>query len=162
MNRKIFKMGILVISFLIIVGGCMGIVSASVNPPVFCEFWGYITLDGEPAPLGTVITVSDPDGVLIGLLTVDNIEGVYGYLRAVGDESTPGDQGAEDGDVMTFYVNGYLAEVVSGDNTWTQWGQKQVDIRAISGENVPEFSLIMVPFMLSLMIYGMSRRRIGL
>ena len=92
----------------------------------------------------------------------DNIEGVYGYLRAVGDESTPGDQGAEDGDVMTFYVNGYLAEVVSGDNTWTQWGQKQVDIRAISGENVPEFSLIMVPFMLSLMIYGMSRRRIGL
>lgn len=29
-------------------------------------------------------------------------------------------------------------------------------------EEIPEFSLIMVPFMLSLMFYGMSRRRLGL
>ena len=157
MNKKI----VLVVSLLMFMVVGMGVVSAT--PPTPCTFSGTVTLDDGPAPVGTVVTAYDSDGVTIGTW-VTLYEGGYGYMSTSGDDpETPGDEGAGNGDEIIFYVDGYLAGIVSGsDNIWVASGNKVVNLRATSGEDVPEFSLIMVPFMLSLMIYGMSRRRIGL
>ena len=74
--------------------------------PYFCDFWSVATiLDGQPVQIGDVITAKDPEGTICGVHTVEH-EGAY-LLHVYGDDPTTPDEdeGADDGDVITFYIN---------------------------------------------------------
>ncbi len=74
-------------------------------PPVAAEFYGWIIVDGEYASAGTKIAIFDSDGVLCGEKILEE-EGEYGFLSCAGDDpSTDNDEGAEDNEGLTFYVN---------------------------------------------------------
>lgn len=69
-----------------------------------CDFYGT-----EQSPntikTGSVITAKDPNGIIIGQFTVTS-NGRYGFLSArVDDPNTPEDEGAVDGDIITFYID---------------------------------------------------------
>jgi Secretion system C-terminal sorting domain/Viral BACON domain len=84
-------------------------------------YCGNNTFKGAPLPLGAVIDAYDPDGIHCGTFTV-NEAGKYGFLPVYRDDPfEAGDQGAEPGDAIRFYVNGIEA-VTNGPTTWTQNG----------------------------------------
>jgi len=60
----------------------------------------------EPVPAGAVVRAVDPDGVSCGVFTVTS-PGVFGFMPVYGDDpTTPQDEGAEEGDVIRFTVDG--------------------------------------------------------
>ncbi|NOY45314.1 MAG: HYR domain-containing protein, partial [Deltaproteobacteria bacterium] len=70
---------------------------------------GFVTINEQPAPVGTEVAAFDPDGVLCGLAVVGDLEGAPpgAYLMQVyGDDSTTSDvdEGAEANDSLTFQV----------------------------------------------------------
>ncbi len=84
----------------------------------YCDANTYM---GEPLPVGSVIDAYDPDGVHCGTFYVTEA-GKYGFMPVYRDDPyMDGDQGAEPGDIITFYVNGVEA-LPSGDRTWTENG----------------------------------------
>jgi len=97
------------------------------------NFYGLeCTLDGQPLPAGTVITVRDPEGVLCGEFPVTQA-GRYGLMPVYGDElATEADEGAIPGDPLDFYINGIKATVTGLDEpVWTAMGDlKQVNLAA--------------------------------
>ena len=97
------------------------------------NFYGLeCTLDGQPLPAGSVITVRDPEGILCGEFTVTQA-GRYGVIPVYGDDiSTQVDEGALPGDSLHFYINGILATVTGPDEpVWTAMGDlKQVNLQA--------------------------------
>ncbi|MFQ6002816.1 MAG: carboxypeptidase-like regulatory domain-containing protein, partial [Candidatus Zixiibacteriota bacterium] len=92
------------------------------------DFYGLSTnFFGCPVHPGDVITAFDPDGVLCGSYYVMN-DGWYGLMAVYGDDtSTPEDEGAKVGDLISFRINCIPANVVSGDPTWTG-AQVQVEL----------------------------------
>jgi hypothetical protein len=90
----------------------MGISAADDVIPTneWTPFYGTAsTYNGQPIPVGSVIDAYDPDGIHCGQCFVKN-DGQYGFLEVYGDDDfTEGDQGAEEGDLITFYINGRLA-----------------------------------------------------
>ncbi len=97
------------------------------------NFYGLeCTLDGQPLPVGAVITVRDPGGVLCGKFSVTQA-GRYGLMPVYGDDlSTATDKGAVPGDSLDFYINGIKATVAGPDKpVWTAMGDlKQVNLTA--------------------------------
>jgi len=76
-----------------------------IQPPLPCDFYGVEESAGALIA-GQVITAQDPQGVAIGQFTVTD-NGQYGFLTCIGDVSgTVPDEGAVDGDIITFYING--------------------------------------------------------
>ncbi len=68
----------------------------------WADFWGTLTIDGAPAPVGTILAAYDPDGVYMGDYILTKA-GRYGFLHAYGDDTdTASDEGAERGDDVTF------------------------------------------------------------
>jgi hypothetical protein len=66
------------------------------------DFWGTLTIGGEPAPVGTIVAAYDPGGVYIGDYILTEA-GQYGFLHAYGDDtSTLADEGAVLGDNLSF------------------------------------------------------------
>ncbi len=81
----------------------------------FCSTNTYM---GHPLPVGSVVDAYDPDGIHCGTFYV-HTPGRYGFMPVYADEPyNPGDQGAEPGDPIRFYVNGMEA-VTSGNTVWT-------------------------------------------
>lgn len=58
----------------------------SFSAPVSRDFWGEIWLDGQPAPEGTVITVTNSFGVELGRCVVKDV-GKYGFLHIAVDKT---------------------------------------------------------------------------
>ncbi|MBC8447958.1 MAG: thrombospondin type 3 repeat-containing protein [Chloroflexi bacterium] len=98
-------------------------------------FSANTTFLGEPVPVGAVIAAFDPDGVQCGEFTVGE-EGKYGLMPCYGDEKPPPptpdpvDEGAEQGDVISFTINGLPAVALGPDDPiWTSNGDKwEVDL----------------------------------
>jgi hypothetical protein len=111
----------------------------SVNIPIHCvipttkqEYLYSLnsTFQGEPLKIGDVIMATDVDGVLCGYSVVES-EGKYGYMAVYGDDfRTEVDEGAKEGDELTFYINGYRACYSGLDEpAWIgRWGRKEVDL----------------------------------
>jgi len=97
------------------------------------NFYGLeCTLDGQPLPVGTVVTVRDPAGMLCSEFPVTQA-GCYGLMPVYGDElSTEADEGAVPGNSLDFYINGIKATVTGPDEpVWTAMGNlKQVNLAA--------------------------------
>lgn len=75
------------------------------HPILPCDFYGQ---EETPGALGVnkVVTAKDPQEVVIGEFTVTD-NGRYGFLTSRGDIlTTPQDEGALDGDIISFYING--------------------------------------------------------
>ncbi len=95
------------------------------NPgPEWVDFFSANTtfLD-QPVQPGDVIAAFDPQGVQCGEFTVVE-EGKYGLMPCYrDDDTTPEDDGADPGDVISFTING-LPAVASGpdDPIWTSHG----------------------------------------
>jgi len=88
------------------------------------------TLDGAPLPVGSVITVLDPDGVVCGAYSVARTGG-YGLMPVYGDDpDTEMDEGAVPGDCLEFQINGVTAGTLGPDDpVWTTMGvAKNVDL----------------------------------
>ena len=82
------------------------------------------TMDGEPIPVGSIISANDPDGVRCGSFEV-HTGGQYGFLAVYRDDSfTPDiDEGAEPGDTLTFYIDNQIAILLGpGLPIWTSNG----------------------------------------
>jgi len=78
------------------------------------------TFEGRPLQIGDVVIAKDADGVICGVYVVDR-EGGYGYMLVYGDDPrTETDEGATDGDELTFYINGKCAHPLGFDESlWT-------------------------------------------
>lgn len=103
--------------------------AATVNaiPPIATEIYGSISINGEPAPAGTNISVYDPDMVRCGFFVV-KIRGIYGLLSCNGDDpDTPEDEGATTNDRLMFFVNDMPAET-SEEVTWTEGSFHRVEV----------------------------------
>jgi PKD repeat protein len=96
--------------------------------PFSVDFYGFAV--GGQWNSGDVVTAYDPDGVLCGRTVVKNLD-QYGFLHVYGDDPlTDVDEGAVQGDVITFEVNGAVMRVVGPDEArWTADGDCwQVDL----------------------------------
>jgi len=97
--------------------------AAMADPILTTPYWlnqaGEVTINGMPAPIGTVIDAFDPDGVNCGRDT-SRIVGIFGYMSVYGDDNnTPGvDEGCLPGDLVTFRVMGVPATIDSGRHTY--------------------------------------------
>lgn len=128
-----------------------GMVFANPQAPEFVDFHGDITVNGNPAPIGTVVEAFDPDGVMCGSFVVGAIvdsTGIYGVLHVSNDyiETLSVDEGCIPGDSIRFEINGISANatVVSGGLTWTSNGtQNTVDL-AITGQTIA-FTAVSLP-----------------
>ena len=90
---------------------------------IWVDFYGAVSwADGGPVESGTLIQVYDPEGTLNGEFTVTK-EGMYGFMAVFGDDPLTADidEGAEEGETLSFHVNGLPAQILYGGNpTWTQ------------------------------------------
>jgi len=79
--------------------------SADSIPPYPCDYYGTEE-SSDTLNIGSIITAKDPDGVTIGQFIIRE-DGKYGLLSCIGDSpSTAEDEGAIDGDIITFYIEG--------------------------------------------------------
>ena len=106
-------------------------------------FSGDVTINGQPAPLGTVVEARNQDDIFCGDWIVGAIKpsgdsldparvGTYGFMPVYGDDPWSADsvEGATSGDVISFTVNGLDAALVvdSGDVFWTDKGFAKVNL----------------------------------
>ena len=110
----------------------VGVVEADVTPTnEWVNFLSSNTsFQGNPAPVGAVVDVYDPDGVHCGTFTV-NTAGRYGMMSVYKDSPLmPGDQGADPGDTLRCSINGIPAYPIGPDDpVWTTHGAVlQVDL----------------------------------
>ena len=68
---------ILFVSLIIPFGQCLAEQSVSSFPDFPMAFWGNVTVNSTPAPVGSILRAYS-DGVVVGEITVKEI-GVYGY-----------------------------------------------------------------------------------
>jgi len=99
------------------------------------DFYGSVTYNGQPAPIGTVVDAYDPDGAHCGTFTVGDVTdsvGIFGFMPVYGDDplTTGVDEGATAGQTISFKVNGRDATVDSGDPTWSDQTIKEISLSA--------------------------------
>ena len=89
---------------------------------MYRDFYGSATFRGRQVESGDEIKAYDPNNVLCG--TAYEIQnGVYGVHVRGDDPDTQGvDEGAVNGDPITFKINNETAYVVSGSNIWSYPG----------------------------------------
>ncbi|MDD2715913.1 MAG: hypothetical protein PHW04_08480 [Candidatus Wallbacteria bacterium] len=80
-----------------------------------CSFTGTASYFGTQAAAGMKVRAFDPQGVFCGFVSITSI-GSY-YILVYGDDSSAGDGGADPGDTITFYLNGYRATAL-GSAVW--------------------------------------------
>lgn len=102
------------------------IVLTAVQPITATPEWVNFYCDDNyfhnvPLPVGTVVDAYDPDGIHCGTWYVSEA-GKYGFMPVYRDDVyTTEDEGANPGDEITFFINGYPANA-SGDRIWTENG----------------------------------------
>jgi hypothetical protein len=98
-------------------------------PPPAAEFYGTVQVNDSDATPGTNVSVYDSDSTLCGYFIIQN-SGYYGVLSCNGDDaSTDSDEGAVEGDTISFYVNGSKA-IATGNATWSPGTYQFVNLSA--------------------------------
>ena len=114
-----------------------GAAASTSSPPSWCDLY---SLDSPGVAAGAVVRAYDPDGVLCGE-AVAFPDGRWGVMHATGDRpDTPEDEGAVEGDLLTFTVDG--KRVPSAEQvTWGSHGFKEVRWRTANQEYTVHLSL---------------------
>ena len=74
------------------------------KPPTNVDFYGPISVKGEPAPVGWTLRAFDSTDVQCGECEI-GVNGEYGLLHAYGDDVyTPEDEGASPGELVIFKI----------------------------------------------------------
>ena len=96
----------------------------------FMGIHGELRVDGQPAPIGTMVQVIDGEGTLAGRSEVHH-EGYYGFMPIYRDDAgTLVDEGADTGEWLTIQVNGQPA---AQRVQWTTFGDEvKLDLEARS------------------------------
>jgi len=103
------KIGIVTVGLLIALASTLAVAAV---PPTPESYWGYATIDGVPAALGTPITVEiNGTGEFVGNTTVVAADGLYSLNVLFDDSETPEDEGATDGDNLTWKINGIICDI---------------------------------------------------
>lgn len=99
------KLQFIVLLYLLFFLPTLSLEAANLLPPLPCDFFGFEERTGD-LQVGDIITAQDPDGIICGRYTVETA-GRYGFLTCMGDDpnTTGVDEGAIDGDTITFYIN---------------------------------------------------------
>jgi len=138
-NKKFFLRALMII----LLATIFSVIVLAVGETTPCAFAGTATLNGVGIVAGDVVEAYDPDGVLCGTFThpggaIPN--GQYGPLMCKGDnpDTTGVDEGAEEGDQITFFINGVQATLANSsttDDIWTEGGVKwYTDLEAFEAE----------------------------
>ncbi|MEZ4730155.1 MAG: CARDB domain-containing protein [Caldilineaceae bacterium] len=79
--------------------------------PFFTSAYGQLTIDKQPAPVGTVVTAENLSGEIVGCFTVDTA-GSYGFMTIYGADASavPAIPGMKEGEQVIFRVNGIMAK----------------------------------------------------
>jgi hypothetical protein len=102
--REMKKIGIVIMGLLIALASTTVVAAV---PRIPESYWGYATVDGVPAALDTLITVEVYEtGEVVGDATVIEVNGLYSLHVLFDDSETPEDEGANDGDNLTWKING--------------------------------------------------------
>ena len=72
--------------------------------------YGYATVDGLPVSVGAVVEARSPRNDTVGCSAV-TVAGIYPLMQIYGEDATasPPIPGMRDGEPVTFYVDGFLA-----------------------------------------------------
>ena len=104
MNTKKIA-SVVVLSMVVLAAGSM--IVAAMPPQIPDYYWGYATLNGEPAPIGTEVTVEVyGTGEVVGSYTIKYEDGLYVMKILIDDSGNPEDGCAGNGDPLTFKLNG--------------------------------------------------------
>ncbi len=80
------------------------------NTPFFTIAYGAVYLNGQAAPVGSIVTAQSPRGDIVGCFQVSSA-GNYGYMYIYGEDNTvsPPIPGMRSGETVAFYVEGVAA-----------------------------------------------------
>jgi hypothetical protein len=88
-----------------------------VTPTPFTSLvYGSVTLNGQPAPIGTNISLITPDGEIAGCVEIKQA-GQFGLMYAYGADVDNGINGFQAGEPLTFLVNDRVAQA-DANLTW--------------------------------------------
>ncbi|MCL4826494.1 MAG: hypothetical protein KJZ95_03950 [Caldilinea sp.] len=109
--------------------------------PSWSVAFGNVTVAGQPAPAGTVITAETPRGEVVGCYVVENT-GQYGFMSVYGEDasSTPVIPGMRAGEPVVFRVNGVMA-VPTPQFTW-QDNKTRTSINLAAGVTQSQYALL--------------------
>ncbi len=99
----------------------------------FLFAYGSVTMNGEPAPIGTIVEARSPRDNTVGCTVAETI-GVYSLMYIYGEE-TVGDTviaGMRLNEKVAFFVNGQAATTTT-DLSWSNdWNSYQIDVNVVS------------------------------
>ncbi|MFH1788214.1 MAG: hypothetical protein ABH834_02390 [Candidatus Altiarchaeota archaeon] len=92
-------------------------------------YWGYVFIDSQPAPAGTQVQVlSSSTGELVGSGVVSDDTGLYTVLVVFdNDLDNVTDEGADEGERLTWFVGGLEASVPSAGEDVASSGNHNTD-----------------------------------
>ncbi|MFA7198515.1 MAG: PKD domain-containing protein, partial [Methanoculleus sp.] len=97
------------LTLLLLLGLAIGVSAAESVPSLPQEFWGALTIDGSPAPAGTVV-VAAINGTASGSVTT-TVAGAYGGSAArEGDHLLVSGADGQEGQTLAFLVDGTAAD----------------------------------------------------
>lgn len=108
------------------------IAAAIAVPPNPEVYWGYVYVEGDKAEAGNILTVQGPTGELLGnqTLPVDiSKTGSYAINIIFDDPITPADEGAAEGDVLTWKLNGVIVSSPAPGTDTAQSGKTNNNFR---------------------------------
>ena len=123
----------------------ISITTVAATPPIPESYWGYATLNGAPAAYGTSITVEvEGTGEVVGSTTVEYSNGGYSLDVKFDDPDTGEDEGANDGDKLTWKINSIECSTPApGADTATPGGtNSNFNLIAISATNPPSVTVL--------------------
>jgi len=129
--------GVLVVVALLV--AALPVAVLAVETPMLC--WGIATLDGAPAPEGTVVDIYIGADIVPSATTmVDTHGGVdppgtYGAVVVTGDSSRYGEP-------LTYTVNGFVAAKLGPDPGVFGLENQVVNLEAVSGPTPTEVTIV--------------------
>jgi len=130
MNKNMVKLFIIFLIFSI------NIHTVSAIPPFPESYWGYATINGVPAANGTSITVEVYDtGEIIGSTTVQFENGGYSVNVEFDDPFTSEDEGADEGDKLTWKLGGVICSTPAQGTDIATSGNVNGDFDLVLGSN---------------------------
>ena len=101
-----------------------------VGTPRFTQYYGQVTVDGQPAPAGTLVEAFSSSDDKVGCFQTTS-EGAFGYMRVYGEyiSTTTVIPGMQEGEPVSFKVNDFSATTTPSPVIWhDDWLTHTVDL----------------------------------